>query len=117
MSTPAPTPDALARDIANRVAGDSYEDLLNDVHAAHRALERWVSAYRTGLTSDQHQAAITPPPLTVKEAMAALNVSRATLDKLLRAGQLHRVPALDQSGVIRIARAHIDQLIHEGTTT
>jgi len=111
------SPDTIARDIASHVAGATYEDLINDIDAAHRALEFWMSAYQTALTSTHHQAALAPPPLSAKEAAIALSVSRTKVDELLRAGVLTRVPSLDQHGVIRIARAQIDTLINEGIPT
>ncbi len=103
------TLDAIARDIAEAQAGATWEHLRAQEEVLRRQMDTYWAAYCAAVASERQQASFAPPPLTTKQAAAALNLSEYAVRELIRTRRLRKLE--DIGNHVLIPRSEIDRLL------
>lgn len=91
------TPHERAAQVADGTVGASYSDLRHELLAVTSAIDAWLGAYAAARATAPEPER---PPLTVKEAAAALRCSPAKVRELVHRGVLARAPAFGLATLI-----------------
>ena len=114
--SPSPEPDdppepadplAVARAVADRVAGGTYAQLRAREDAARRAVDAWHAAFEAALARTAWTAR-GGRSMSVAEAARALGRGEPDVRELVRRGRLRAVPGPDDP--TRVVRADVERL-------